>query len=136
MDDARPGCHPTETEALPMPDANPYQSPAVPNNTSRRSTVRLWLVTIASLACSLTSLFLCGLYGHWHWYRQSWQNTLPARLGLSWSDTLALTSIVQMGLAILSMAIAIALFRRKHRLHGWICLPISIFAILALGVMT
>jgi len=122
-----------------MPDANPYQSPETPNNTSPgRSSLRRWLATVVSLGCSLASLFLCGLYGHWHWYclRQSWQSSLPGRLGLSWSDALALTSTVQMGLAILSMAITIALFRRKHRLHGWVCLPISIFAILALGVMT
>ena len=120
-----------------MSETNPYKPPETTEASVRKSlALWLWFWCACSVAASSVSLLLFGLYGHWHWHKGPWEQSLPGSLGLSWSMAVEGPHTCSFLLAIVSLCVTIAIFRKGGRLQGWVALPTCLMSLLTVGVVT
>ncbi len=116
---------------------NPYQSPDTTTTAGlKSSTPWLWFWCACSLAASSLSLVLWYMYGQWHWHKGPWEETLPGSLGLSWIMAVDGSKACSVLLAIFSLCVTVAIFRKGRRLQGWLTLPTCVLSLLTVGYVT
>jgi hypothetical protein len=114
------------------PVANGYPGGSLPRSSSNH----FQYARALSVFASLLSLLLFYLYGHWHWQTGPWQLTIPGRLGLSWVATVDGSKMYSMLLALISLVITIALFRKKGRFQGLVSLPPCLLSLMTVPIVT
>lgn len=120
-----------------MIDSSPYKSPETTGGAVRRSPqYGLWAWSACSVTASLLSLALFYLYGHWHWHRGPWEATLPGQLGLTWIAAVDGSKACSALLAVLSLCITVAIFRKKGYVQGLVTLPTCLLSVMTVGVVT
>lgn len=116
---------------------NPYRSPKAHDEAvAPLATIKLWRWSACSVAVSVLSLVMFYLYARWHWYRGPWEETLPGQSGFDWVTAVDGSKACSVLLAVVSLVITIAIFRKRGYLQGLVSLPTCLLSLLTVPAVT